>query len=236
MLRIYAQKSAVGAKRYFDSELLLGDYYSEGQEIAGRWGGMAAERLGLAGLVDREAFHRLCDNLHPATGEQLTARMNESRRVAYDFNFNAPKKLSVLFALTQDDRILDAFRRSASETMAELEREVACRVRDHGQFDERQTGNLVYAEFVHFTARPVDGVPDPSLHSHNVVFNATWDAEHENRDGSRGMWKAIDIAGIKQEGRFWEACFHARLAKRMGVGEAVILREAIDDVLRKYNA
>lgn len=28
----------------------------------------------------------------------------------------------------------------------------------------------------------------------------------------------------------------ARLAKRMGVGEAVILREAIDDVLRKYNA
>ncbi|HRI87033.1 MAG TPA: diguanylate cyclase [Candidatus Hydrogenedentes bacterium] len=28
----------------------------------------------------------------------------------------------------------------------------------------------------------------------------------------------------------------ARLAKRMGVGEAVLLREALDDVLRKYNA
>ena len=26
------------------------------------------------------------------------------------------------------------------------------------------------------------------------------------------------------------------LAKRMGVGEAVLLREALDDVLRKYNA
>jgi hypothetical protein len=28
----------------------------------------------------------------------------------------------------------------------------------------------------------------------------------------------------------------SRLAKRMGVGEAVLLREALDDVLRKYNA
>jgi hypothetical protein len=28
----------------------------------------------------------------------------------------------------------------------------------------------------------------------------------------------------------------ARLAKRMGAGEAVLLREALDDVLRKYNA
>lgn len=28
----------------------------------------------------------------------------------------------------------------------------------------------------------------------------------------------------------------ARLAKRMGVGEALLLREALDDVLRKYNA
>lgn len=28
----------------------------------------------------------------------------------------------------------------------------------------------------------------------------------------------------------------SRLAKRMGVGEAVLLREALDDLLRKYNA
>jgi len=34
---------------------------------------------------------------------------------------------------------------------------------------------MVWAEFVHRTTRPVDGVPDPQLHCHAVTFNATFD-------------------------------------------------------------
>ena len=39
----------------------------------------------------KDAFERLCDNMHPATGKQLTPRMNDNRRVGEDFVFSLPK-------------------------------------------------------------------------------------------------------------------------------------------------
>ena len=35
------------------------------------------------------------------------------------------------------------------------------------------TGNLVYADFLHKTSRPVDGAVDPHLHIHAFVINTT---------------------------------------------------------------
>ena len=68
MLTIHTATSAAEVKKYFD----MADYYSEGQETVGLWGGRLAERLGLAGTVDKASFERLCDNLHPQTGDRLT--------------------------------------------------------------------------------------------------------------------------------------------------------------------
>ena len=56
MIRITQQESADGAKRYYAKA----DYYSEGQEIVGLWGGKAAARLGLSGTVDKSSFEMLC--------------------------------------------------------------------------------------------------------------------------------------------------------------------------------
>ena len=53
--------------------------------------GNLAERLGLRGLVDKRAFDRLCSNLHPFSGKQLTARMRADRTPGYDICFNACK-------------------------------------------------------------------------------------------------------------------------------------------------
>ncbi len=207
MLRITQSRSAAaGAKKYFDEALTRGDYYSEGQEIAGSWGGRAAQSFGLEGDVSREAFHQLCDNINPHTGKRLTARNRSGRRVGYDFNFHCPKSVSAVYALTEDARILDAFRTSVQETMQELEKSAECRV--SGTSRRRTTGNMVWGEFVHFTTRPVDEVPDPHLHAHCFAFNATWDGEQK-------MWKAADFGGIKRDGRYFEAGFHARFAGRM---------------------
>lgn len=49
MIRVSQQDSASGAKRYYATA----DYYSEGQEIVGAWGGKGAEQLGLSGTVDK---------------------------------------------------------------------------------------------------------------------------------------------------------------------------------------
>src|SRR6266851_2942774 len=63
MLRVTESKNAAAAKQHFGKSMVRSDYYSEGQEIAGLWGGIAAERLGLSGTVDQESYFALCDNL-----------------------------------------------------------------------------------------------------------------------------------------------------------------------------
>jgi conjugative relaxase-like TrwC/TraI family protein len=204
MLRVVQNSAPQGAKSYYSTA----DYYTEGQELTGVWRGKGAERLGLTGAVGKEAWDALCDNRDPATGETLTSRRKENRRVGYDFNFHCPKSVSLLYGLTDDARLLDAFRESVRETMDDLETEMQTRVRSKGRDEDRTTSNMVYGEFVHLTARPVDGVPDPHLHAHCFVFNTTW-------DDNEGRWKAGQFAGLKRDAPFFEALFHARLGHRL---------------------
>jgi len=204
MIRINQQASSHGAKCYYASA----DYYSEGLETVGSWGGEGARRLGLVGVVEQHAFDRLCDNLDPNTGKQLTARTRTDRTVGYDFTFSVPKSVSLTYALSGDTDILDAFRAAVDETMREVEREMKTRVRKGGKDTERVTGNMVWAEFIHGTSRPVDGVPDPQLHAHCFVFNATWDEEER-------QWKAGQVRGLKADAPYFQAAFRVRLAGKL---------------------
>ena len=182
MLRIRVLDSAEQAKSYYIKSASLEAYYAEGQEFTGYWGGRAAQLLGLGGRVGEEEFCRLCDNLHPLTGKQLTARMMKNRRVGYEFNFNAPKSVSLAYFYLHDERIMQVYRQATEMTMEEVEKVFAARVRkgDRNRDENRLTRNLCRAEFVHLTARPEDGVPDPHIHSHIVVFNVTRDeVEHQ---------------------------------------------------------
>jgi conjugative relaxase-like TrwC/TraI family protein len=204
MIRITQQDSASGAKRYYATA----DYYSEGQELIGSWGGQGAARLGLEGKVDKLSFERLCDNLHPQTADQLTVRTHSDRTVGYDFTFSVPKSVSLLYGLTGDVQILDAFRSAVDDTMREMEAEMKTRVRRKGEDKDRTTGNMVWAEFIHTTSRPVDGVPDPQLHAHCFVFNTTWDQDEER-------WKAGQFRELKRDAPYFQAAFRVRLANRL---------------------
>src|SRR5690348_13358261 len=150
MLRIIQNSHVAGAKSYYSTA----DYYSEGQELIGQFRGQGARLLGLAGEVNKAAWEALCDNRNPATGERLTPRVKDNRTVGYDFNFHVPKSVSLLYGVTRDERILDAFRDAMRETMEDIESEVQTRVRKRGQNEDRTTGNLTWGEFVHFTSRP----------------------------------------------------------------------------------
>ena len=206
MLRIQQQTSAGGAKSYYtEAAESRADYYSR-DELTGQWHGKGSERLGLTGEVSREAFHSLCDNLDPNTGQSLTQRTREGRTVLYDFNFHAPKSLSVLYTLTKDERLLKVFRAAVRETMAEIESEVKTRVRKGGINSERVTGNLIYAEFIHLTTRPIDGVEDCHLHAHCTTFNATFDSEEQ-------CWKAGQFRDLIRDAPYYESIFHAKLSK-----------------------
>lgn len=217
MLRITMNKSASGAKKYYcedyykEGHAAAFDYYGEGSELIGRWGGKAAERLGLRGGIDKNAFARMCDNIAPYTGKRLTGRNDTDRTVGYDFTFNASKSVSLAYAFanTAEKRIiLGAFQSAVRGTMADIETGMQTRVRADGRNENRATSNLAYGEFTHFTTRPIDGVPDPHLHSHCFVFNATLDEED-------GKWKAGQFRQIKQDAPYYEAIFHAKLAEQL---------------------
>ncbi|HEY4364929.1 MAG TPA: MobF family relaxase [Bryobacteraceae bacterium] len=204
MLRIIQNTSSARAKQYYSTA----DYYSEGQELDGVWRGVGAARLGLTGRIDRDAWDALCDGRDPTTGASLTLRRNQERRVGYDFNFHVPKSVSLLYGITNDDRIQEAFRASVDETMREMEAEMKARDRKAGRNGDKVTGNMVWGEFIHRTARPVDGVPDPHLHAHCFVFNATF-CHLEHR------WKAGQFGDLKKDATYFEARFHSRMARRM---------------------
>ncbi|PHN04384.1 MobF family relaxase [Flavilitoribacter nigricans] len=208
MLRITTSRSAAGALQYFNKGLTKSDYYAEKGEIIGKWQGRTAERLGLSGDVGKEQFEALAYNKDPATGEQLTVRNASSRRVGYDFTFSVPKSVSVVYGLTKDNEIYEAFNAAVQETMLEIEQNAATRVRSNGRNENRTTGNLVWGTFTHDDARPVGGIPDPHLHQHVFVFNVTYD-DQEKR------FKAAQFGDIKADGAYYEAVFNSRLADKL---------------------
>ncbi len=232
MIFINHQKSASAAKDYYTQHIAPGDgrYYAQenATQMKGIWHGRGAEMLQLAGEVKQDDFFKLCDNINPATGERLTQRNREDRRVMSDLTFDAPKSVTLAYELGGhdgggDSRILDAFRESVREAMAEIETNVQTRVRKNGADGDRLTGNLIWAEHIHRTTRPVTdkkdtgkavSTPDPQLHAHATVLNATFDAV-ENR------WKAIQLGDIVRDKGYYQAAFHARLAaklKELGYG------------------
>jgi len=218
MLRITMSVSGEGATKYFDAALATSKYYGSER---GQWGGKGAERLGLHGDVSRKDFIALASNKRPGTDETLTVRMKttrkqkdlvfdekantwkledgevSNRRAGYDFCFSVPKSVSLYLVETGDRAVEQLIHQAFKETMVDIENRMETRVRgkgDDGQVrnEERTTGNLIYASFVHTETRPIDGIPDPHYHIHAFTFNATYDPEEER-------WKAGEFGNIKRD-------------------------------------
>ncbi len=157
----------------------------------------------------KKDYDRLCENKRPDDGSKLTMRNKGNRRVAYDFTFSVPKDVSVLAYTTNDQRIIDAFHESCRYTMREVERDACVRNRKHGADDDRKSGNLVIAEFRHDTSRPVGAsVPDPHLHNHYVVFNASHDPVEKK-------FKAVQFGELKRDGPYYQEIQINRFAYAM---------------------
>ena len=214
MVTAKTQYNLTNAKKYFKEHLSVGDYYDEGQRVAGEWFGSGAEQLGLSGKIRADDFLRLCDNQHPVSGETLTRRLmttrmeggesTVNRRVFYDFTFPPPKSVSIAALAGADERILDAHARAVQSALKEFETFAATRVRLAGAQNDRFTRNFVTALFTHETSRALD----PHLHTHCIVFNATFDPV-ENR------WKALQNYELLRARKFAENVYYHELAREL---------------------
>jgi conjugative relaxase-like TrwC/TraI family protein len=212
MIQSRIQFNLSNARQYFREHLSAGDYYSQGEKVAGEWFGQGADKLGLTGKITENSFLALCEGKHPATGLKLGQRMNTvrrsgddemkaNRRIFYDFAIAPPKSVSVV-TLYQDDRILHLHNWAVRKAMFELEKFAEARVRKGGQRSERVTGNLVAATFRHDTSRELD----PHLHTHCVVFNATFDP-------TESKWKALEVQSMYRAQNFATNFYRHELCK-----------------------
>src|SRR2546426_994121 len=186
--------------------------YDEGQKTCGDWLGQGAEKLGLSSRVAAEDFLALCENKHPQTGKRLTPRLKlfrsdgetvtANRRIFYDFTFSPPKSVSIVALVGEDQRIVEAHHRAVNVAVREFEHFAATRVRRNAANSSRMTGNIVAARFTHETSRSLD----PHLHTHVIVFNATFDEQEER-------WKALQNYEMLCARKFIENLYYHELAK-----------------------
>jgi conjugative relaxase-like TrwC/TraI family protein len=200
--------SPAALKKYFSGSLGA-TYYLDSAE-GSRWVGELAKKLGLSGVVTKQAFHRLCDNLHPDhQHEPLTPRTKTNRIPGVDITFNPPKAftIAVNFEPSADRRaaLEQAVNLAIDCVLAEMEKDVSTRVRRDGRDENRTTGNFVCALIQHEETRPIEGRPDAQRHYHVIVFNAT-------NDPSEGRCKAIQFRTLIENMPRYQAIFHAELA------------------------
>ena len=211
MLFATQHKSTAEAVRYFDKVLSSGDYYL-GTEIKANWNGELVEELGLdrSQSVTKKEFKALLEGKHPKTGKNLAQRMRKDRRPGIDFTWSIPKSVSLLWAINHDERVIDILRDTVKEIMeTEVQPLVHRRVREGANVrtdNRKHTGKMLWADFVHLTTRPVDGVPDAHGHVHAFACNLTEDD---------GRYFAADYTEVMRKLPYLQAAFDARLALKL---------------------
>jgi conjugative relaxase-like TrwC/TraI family protein len=231
-------KLTLGQEAYYEQQVARGldDYYAGRGESPGIWAGRGAGALGLVGIVKDGGLGTLLRGVNPANeqrlraparGRTITARTfdletgewrENSKQLkpvsGYDLVFSCPKSVSLVHALTDDERmrqeISDAHEASWQAALVYLEREACVVRRGKGGLIREQGAGFVAAAFRHRTSR----AQEPHLHTHVVVANVACAED--------GEWRALDGEAILKTyrlaaGYLYEAHLRHELTCRLGL-------------------
>ncbi len=206
-------KVSVGQESYYLTAVAQGaeDYYSERGEVPGRWIGRVAGELGLAGEVDDDDFRSVLSGVDPSTRVRL--RRENARVCAFDLTLSAPKSVSVLWALADEDTaaaVIAAHEVAVDAAIGYVEREAIRSRRGHSGVGQVDGDGLIRAAFRHRSSR----AGDPQLHTHVVVANTTACED--------GVWRTLDgrylYAHARTAGFLYQAELRHALSQSLGVG------------------
>ena len=206
-----ATLKGVGAGRYYTEH--LPSYYLNGDEPPGRWWGRGADRLDLHDEVESDAFLAVMAGHDPESGQELGRRFGEGSVRGYDATFSAPKSVSVLFGLGDEEvrrQVVEAHECAVQAVLGWVESHTHTRIRRHGHVVCVDAEGVVVGVFRQHTSRKLD----PQLHTHAVIANRV--------PAPDGRWLALDARTIKLDQRTLSALYHANLrselTRRLGVG------------------
>jgi conjugative relaxase-like TrwC/TraI family protein len=161
--------SAAKAEHYYSKD----NYYTqeESERSPSYWYGKGAEKLGLSGSVEPEAFTDLLYGV-ALDATLLCGRIVDpsKHRAATDYTFSAPKSVSIAALVQKDERVIEVHHRAVRTALSVIESRYAqTRISTEQGRQRINTGNITTAVFTHDTSREME----PQLHSHCVVINAT---------------------------------------------------------------
>ncbi|MGH2867447.1 MAG: MobF family relaxase, partial [Solirubrobacteraceae bacterium] len=211
MLTIGKLGASRGQLRYYEQQVAAGveDYYAGTGEAPGVWHGTGVDALGLnqGERVERGPFMALMQGRHPGDGTVLRPMGKCSTVAALDLTFSAPKSVSVLFAIADDetsDALRDAHERGVDEALAYLEREACFTRRGHSGAERVRGGGFIAAAYRHRMSR----TGDPQLHTHMVVANMTLaqgrhtaldaHALYEHKSAAGAVYRAVLRAEVRE--------------------------------------
>jgi len=206
--------------RYYERRVASGreDYYTGRGESAGRWTGDGARLLGLEGEVaagELEAL--LVGGTAPGSAEPL--RLTSTSVQGFDLTFSAPKSVSVLYAVGDEDvrrAVVDAHEQAVEQALGYLEREAVQVRRGRGGWLKEHGGGLVAGAYRHRTSR----AGDPQLHTHVVAANMA--------RGADGRWTALHAAPLythaKTAGYLYQSALRDELTIELGVRWGAVSR------------
>ncbi|MCD4667857.1 MAG: relaxase domain-containing protein, partial [Sulfurimonas sp.] len=211
-----ASISSSSAKNYYYEKDPIFNNNQEGNNL--EWHGKLSEHFGLKGSeVTPEEFSNLLEGKDPQ-GTQLLNRAanttNGSENAIFDAPLSAPKSISIL-ALNHDSRLIEAHEKAVQSTIEKLESDYA-KVRGFEKQEDgssqrvsRDSNNLLIASAKHSVSRATEGnAPDPSLHSHVLAFNMSFD-QKDNK------FKALDASDLFKDQRLINQVYKSELAKEV---------------------
>jgi conjugative relaxase-like TrwC/TraI family protein len=189
MLTIGKLGSSPDQLGYYKQQVAQGleDYFSGRGEAPGRWTGHGAVLVGSSGDVDRAAFMRAMAGCDPRTGAQLKPRHGRARVAAFDLTFSAPKSISVLFAIADEDTsaaLLAAHEAAVAAALDYVEREACFTRRGHNGIERIRGDGFLAAAYRHRLSR----AGDPQLHTHR--FTTASPTAISSRSSSAATYKS----------------------------------------------
>jgi conjugative relaxase-like TrwC/TraI family protein len=223
---------------YYELQVAQGleDYLSGRGEAPGRWIGGGCGGIGLAGELDRDVFMHAMAGCDPRTGAPLRPPNARTKIAAFDLTFSAPKSVSVLFAVADEETsaaLLEAHERAVEEAFAYMEREACFTRRGHGGVQRVRGEGFVAGAYRHRLSR----AGDPQLHTHAVVANMT---------RAEGRWTTLEAHGLYEHalaaGALYRAVLRAEVRERLSwvlwreVGRGLFEIEGLPhSVLREFS-
>ena len=182
-------------------------YYLNDAEPQGYWFGKIASDHGLTEIpVDEETMKRYARG-NDKNGCSLVGNSGPDHQMGFDLVFTAPKSVSVIFGLSDEDtrqKVQKAHDLAVRKALEYIEKNiVGIRTGPKEAREFENTGKSLYCCFEHSSSRK----NDPNLHTHAVLFNLS--------ENSAGNYRCIETQNLFKHKKALGALYRSELSYQM---------------------